>query len=140
MRTIMVHTGVVRASNKTVRQSVSLPANVATTVRSLAKARRLSANRILVELIETGIEAQNRKEKEFFDLAERFRNAKDPKKADRLGDQLGRMVFGNARIGARIVEGLDQAVAWSEGQASNARVTIVPSADGRRARRKNGVK
>jgi hypothetical protein len=95
---------------------------------------------MLVELIENGMEAEKRKQHEFFELAERFRKAKDPKEAERLGDQLGRMVFGNARIGARIIEGLDQAVAWSEGQASNDRVTIVPSTDGRRARRKNGVK
>ena len=39
-------------------------------------------------------EEQQRKEKEFFDLVERFRAAKDPAEADRLGDQLGRMVFG----------------------------------------------
>jgi hypothetical protein len=49
-------------SNKTVRLSVSLPSRVAVHVRSLAKARRLSANRTLVELIEHGIEAEKRKQ------------------------------------------------------------------------------
>ena len=83
-----------RAANKTIRQSVSLPANVAVQVRSLAKSRRLSANRMLVELIENGIEAEKRKQQEFFDLAGRFRNTADAKEAKRLGDQLGRMVFG----------------------------------------------
>ncbi len=82
------------ATNKTVRQSVSLPANVAAQVRRLAKSRRLSANRMMVELIENGIEAEKRKQEEFFDLAERFRNTTDPDDAKRLGDQLGRMVFG----------------------------------------------
>ena len=81
-------------SSKTVRQSVSLPANVAAQVRNLAKTRRLSANRMLVELIEDGIEAEKRRQQEFFELAERFRNAEDPDEAKRLGDQLGRMVFG----------------------------------------------
>lgn len=81
--------------NKTIRQSVSLPANVATQVRSLAKTRRLSANRMLVELIENGMEAEKRKQQQFFDLAERFRNATDPKEVKRLGDQMGRMVFGD---------------------------------------------
>ena len=84
-----------RTGNKTVRQSVSLPSNVAVRVRSLAKARRLSANRMLVELIENGIEADKRKQLEFFDLAERFRAATDPEEIKRLGDQMGRMVFGN---------------------------------------------
>jgi hypothetical protein len=79
---------------KPVRQSVSLPGNIAAQVKTLAKLRRLSANRMLVELIENGIEAEKKKQKDFFDLAERFRNAADPEEAKRLGDQLGRMVFG----------------------------------------------
>jgi hypothetical protein len=81
--------------NRVVRQSVTLPAHVAAQVRSLAKARRLSANRMLLELIENGIDAEKRKQQEFFDLAERFRSATDPKDVKRLGDEMGRMVFGN---------------------------------------------
>jgi hypothetical protein len=67
---------------------------MAAQVRSLAKNRRVSSNRMLVELIENGIEAEKRRQEEFFDLAERFRNATDPEEAKRLGDQLGQMVFG----------------------------------------------
>ena len=81
-------------NNKAVRQSVTLPAKVAKQVRSLAKRRRLSANRMLVELVEEGIELQKQKEKAFFDLAERFRSARDPEDIQRLGDQLGKIVFG----------------------------------------------
>jgi hypothetical protein len=84
-----------RTANKAVRQSVSLPANLAAQVRNMARTRRLSANRMLVELIENGIAAEKQKQQEFFDLAERFRNATDPKEVQRLGDQMGRMVFGN---------------------------------------------
>jgi predicted DNA-binding ribbon-helix-helix protein len=94
-RTILVHTGAMKSRNKTVRQSVSLPANIATQVRNLAKTRKLSSNRMLAELIENGIEAEKRKQQEFFKLAERFRNATDPEEAKRLGDELGRMVFGD---------------------------------------------
>jgi hypothetical protein len=50
---------------------------------------------MLVELIENGIEAEKRKQQEFFDLAERFRAATDPKEVSRLGDQMGRMIFGD---------------------------------------------
>ena len=82
------------SSKRTVRQSVSLPATIATQVRSLAKNRRLSSNRMLVELIENGIEAEKHKQQEFFRLAALFRKATDPKEAKRLGDKLGRMVFG----------------------------------------------
>lgn len=49
---------------------------------------------MLVELIENGIDAEKRKQQEFFDLAERFRSEADPQEAKRLGDQLGRMIFG----------------------------------------------
>jgi hypothetical protein len=83
-----------RAATKTVRQSVSLPVNVATQIRNLARARKLSANRMLVELIENGMEAEKRKQQEFFELAERFRRATSPSEVKRLGDQMGRMVFG----------------------------------------------
>ena len=91
----MVHNGVMSTRKETVRQSVSLPSSVAAQVRNLAKARRLSANRMLVELIENGMEAEKRRQREFFDLAERFRAATDPDEVRRLGDQMGRMVFGD---------------------------------------------
>lgn len=60
----------------------------------MAKSRRVSANRVILELIENGIEAERRKQQEFFALAERFRNASDTEEAKKLGDELGRMVFG----------------------------------------------
>ena len=63
-------------------------------VERMAKSQRLSDNRILVELIELGIEARKQKEKAFFELAGRFRAASDPEQAKRLGDELGRLVFG----------------------------------------------
>jgi hypothetical protein len=90
----LVHTGAVRPAKKTVRQSVSLPGKVAAQVRNMAKSRRVSSNRMLVELIENGIEAEKRKQQKFFELAELFRNATDPEEAKRLGDELGRVVFG----------------------------------------------
>lgn len=93
MYTILVHNGGMPSAGK-IRQSVSLPINVAKQVRAMAKTRRLSANRMLVELLEDGIAAQKRKQAEFFELAQEFRKAKDPTDVERLGDQLGKMVFG----------------------------------------------
>ena len=81
-------------TTKHVRRSVSLPTPVAKQVERMAKSQRLSDNRILVELIELGIEARKQKEKAFFELAERFRAESDPQQAKRLGDELGRLVFG----------------------------------------------
>ena len=78
----------------TFRRSVTLPAPVAKQVQGIAKRRRLSDNRVLLELIELGIEISKQKERAFFELAERFRASDDPAEAKRLGDELGRMVFG----------------------------------------------
>ena len=94
MYTILVHNGVMKMTQKAVRQSVSLPPNLAKQVGGMAKARKVSKNRILLELIENGIDADKRKQQQFFALAERFRNEQDPEAANRLGDELGRMVFG----------------------------------------------
>jgi hypothetical protein len=82
------------ARAKHVRRSVTLPPKIARQVETLAKQRDLSDNRVLVELIKQGIEAQKQKEKAFFQLAERFRAASDPEQVKQLGDQLGRFVFG----------------------------------------------
>jgi hypothetical protein len=90
----MVHNGSMPTREKSVRQSITLPTKVANQVRTMAKRRRLSANRMLVELVEEGIETQKRKEKAFFDLVQRFRSASDPKEIQKLGDELGQMVFG----------------------------------------------
>ena len=92
--TILVHSGVMRMAEKAVRQSVSLPPRLAKQVGSRAKSRKLSKNRMLLELIENGIDAEKRKQQEFFALAERFRNEQDPEAVNRLGEELGRMVFG----------------------------------------------
>ena len=88
-----------RTAQKAVRQSVTLPAQIATQVRAMAKTKRVSATKMLVALIENGIEAEQRKQQEFFDLAERFRAEKDPEAAKRLGDKLGRLVFGTDAFG-----------------------------------------
>jgi EAL domain-containing protein (putative c-di-GMP-specific phosphodiesterase class I) len=78
---------------KHVRRSVTLPPKIAKQVETLAKERGLSDNRVLVELIEQGIEARQQKEKAFFQLAERFRAADDPEQVKQLGNELGRFVF-----------------------------------------------
>ena len=79
---------------KQVRRSVSLPKELAKRVEAISKQRQLSDNRVLVELISEGIRARDEKQKAFFDLASRFREAKDPQQVEELGDELGRFVFG----------------------------------------------
>ncbi len=93
MCTITVYNGVM-PTTKQVRRSVTLPAPIAQQVDRMAKRRRLSDNRVMVELIEQGIEAAKQREQAFFELAERFRSSKSPDEVEKLGDELGRFVFG----------------------------------------------
>jgi hypothetical protein len=83
-----------RTRPRQVRRSITLPPGIAKQVDAMAKQRALSDNRVLVELIEHGIEAARQKEKAFFELAERFRAASDPEQVKQLGNELGRFVFG----------------------------------------------
>jgi predicted DNA-binding protein len=79
---------------KGVRQSVTLPARVARRVKSLAKTNGTSANRIIVELIESGIEARHQERKRFIDLADRLARSRDPEEQSRLKEELAVMTFG----------------------------------------------
>jgi hypothetical protein len=62
--------------------------------RSLAESSRTSASRILVELIETGLEAREQEKKRFLDLADRLARTQDPEEQSRLKEELARMTFG----------------------------------------------
>ena len=79
---------------KTVRQSVSLPARVARQVKSLAKTSSTSANRIIVDLIESGIEARQQQKNRFFELADRLAHSRDADEQNRLKEELARLTFG----------------------------------------------
>jgi hypothetical protein len=79
---------------RSVRQSVSLPLAVARRVQAIAKRRRISVNRVLVDLIECGLEAEEREKVAFFELAERLVLSSDRTKQERLKEELARMTFG----------------------------------------------
>ena len=81
-------------AEKTVRQSASLPAHVPRRVKSLAKISSKSANRIIVDLIESGIEVRERERKRFFELADRLARSSDAEEQKRLKEELARMTFG----------------------------------------------
>ena len=79
---------------KPIRQSVSLPARLARRVRTLAKNRKTSTNRVLVELIETGIDSKDAEKSRFFDLADQLSATSDPVERKRIKELLARMTFG----------------------------------------------
>ena len=81
-------------TKKSVRQSISLPARLATRVKSLARHQRKSANRVLVDLVESGLEAKELEKQRFFALASRLTESKDPAERERLKRELAQMTFG----------------------------------------------
>jgi hypothetical protein len=82
-------------TEKPVRQSVTLPSRVARRVRSLARARRTSASRVLVDLVESGLDAADREKQHFLDIAERLAQSKDSAEQARLKAELARLTFGD---------------------------------------------
>ncbi len=54
-------------------------------------AKRLS---VLVELIETGLQAKEAEKARFLDLARRFKEATAPEESERLREELARLTFG----------------------------------------------
>jgi metal-responsive CopG/Arc/MetJ family transcriptional regulator len=81
-------------SEKSVRQSVSIPSRVARRVRALAEKQKTSANRVLVDLIEAGLQSKEVEKERFFALAGKLTETTDPKKRKRLKEELARMTFG----------------------------------------------
>ncbi len=78
-----------------VRRSVTLSADVQRRVERLVREQKRSASRVLENLIETGLAAKQAERLRFFKLAERFRDTKDATEKQRLGEELGRVVFGS---------------------------------------------
>jgi hypothetical protein len=79
---------------RAVRQSVSIPTGIAKRVRTLAKARKTSANRVLVDLIETGLESKDAEKERFFALVKRLTESRGAVERQRLKAELARMTFG----------------------------------------------
>jgi hypothetical protein len=91
---ILVYNDGMAQIEKSVRQSVSIPARVAKRVRALAKTHKTSANRVLVDLIEAGLESKDAQKKRFFALANKLTESTDSAERQELKKELARMTFG----------------------------------------------
>ena len=60
----------------------------------MAKKRKTSANRILVDLIEAGLESREAEKERFFSLVSRLTQSKNTAERQRLKEELARMTFG----------------------------------------------
>lgn len=86
---------VTNKTKKMVRRSISLAADTDAQVQKLARRQRLSANRVLEDLIETGLATKEAEKRRFFELAERLRVTNDPDELQHLKDQLAWITFGS---------------------------------------------
>jgi len=84
-----------RSSARPLRQSVTLSAGMARRVRTLARAKKASASRVIAELVESGLEAQDAERGRFLELADRLTNSKDPAEQERIKEELARLTFGD---------------------------------------------
>jgi predicted DNA-binding protein len=91
---VVYHGTIMAQPEGVVRQSISLPSGMARRVKTLAKRERTSANRVIVNLIETGLEAREREKRAFFELAERLANSSNAAEQKRIKRELARMTFG----------------------------------------------
>lgn len=91
---MVVYPDTMPTAAKPVRQSVSLPARVARRVRILAQSSRTSTSRVIVDLIESGLDAREHEKKRFLECADRLSRSRDPEEQTRLKEELARMTFG----------------------------------------------
>jgi hypothetical protein len=84
-----------RSSARPLRQSVTLSAGVARRVRTLARAKKASASRVIAELVQSGLEAQDAERDRFLKLADQLTNSKDPADRERIKEELARLTFGD---------------------------------------------
>ena len=82
-------------TERSVRQSVSIPTGIAKRVRTLARSRKTSANRVLVDLIEAGLQSKEAEKERFFSLVNRLTESRDAAERQRLKAELARMTFGD---------------------------------------------
>ena len=80
---------------KSVRQSISLPPRLAKNVRAMARNRKTSANRVLVDLIEAVLQSKETERQRFFALANRLAESADSAEKQRIKEELARMTFGD---------------------------------------------
>lgn len=82
------------AVEKAVRKSVALPLRTAKRVNALAKSEHTSANRVLVDLIEAGLQSREAEKQHYLGLVEKLSGATEPAARQQLKQELARLTFG----------------------------------------------
>jgi hypothetical protein len=82
------------ATAEKVRKIVALPVRMAQRVSALAKSEHTSASRVLVELIEAGLQSKEAEKQHYLELVEKLSAATDPTARQTLKKELARLTFG----------------------------------------------
>ena len=83
------------SSARPLRQSVTLSAGVARRVRALARVKKASASRVIAELVESGLQAQDAERDRFLQLADRLARSSDRAEQEQIKEELARLTFGD---------------------------------------------
>jgi len=85
-------------TSRAVRQSVTVPAPVATEVRRIAKERHVTISRALVALAERGIQAERDAKENLRSTYKTFMDEKEPARKEEAAKDLVRAIFGKDAI------------------------------------------
>lgn len=83
---------------KSLRQSVTIPAPLAATVRRVAKQQHLTMSRALISLAERGARAESEARENLKATYKRFLDEQDPGRKNEAGQDLVRAIFGKDAI------------------------------------------
>ena len=72
-----------------------MPANLADKIEDIARERHVSSNRPILDLLQNGIAAYDRRRIVFLNLANRFQKSTDPVETEQLREELLQMTFGD---------------------------------------------
>jgi hypothetical protein len=87
-----------RPKTKSIRQSVTMPAALASEVRRVAKERHVTMSRALVALAERGVRAEAEAKEQLEASFRRFVNENNPGRKNEAGRDLIRAIFGKDAI------------------------------------------
>jgi metal-responsive CopG/Arc/MetJ family transcriptional regulator len=76
------------------RVSVALPPDLHAEIGARAEQNDISLNRAIIQLLRAGIEAERQKKQRLEEMLLRYRESADPQEVERLGDELGAIIFG----------------------------------------------
>jgi hypothetical protein len=76
------------------RLSIAMPPEIHREISARAEQNDISLNRAVIQLLRAGLEAEQQKKQRLEELLRRYRECTDPQETQRLGDELGAMIFG----------------------------------------------